>query len=299
MAGACSALATKVALFLGIAVCAATTAPVVASTPPRPAPLFAYSSSWVRVNPQAGVEVQAAAAVLVDLDTHQVLWQRGAHDLRAPASLTKLITVLVALDHSRLTDTITVPAGAVDSDPEQTTMGLNAGDQVTVRELMYGIFLDSANDAAEALAQTLIPRDQFIAEMNEKAAALGMEATHFVNPTGLDEPGHQSSAYDLALATGYLAARYPELLEIAQQPEVSLYASVGHPEYDLVNLNKLILWPYPGATGLKTGFTDAAGGCVAATAERDGRHLAAVVLGSDVMFTDAAKLLDYGWSSAG
>jgi D-alanyl-D-alanine carboxypeptidase (penicillin-binding protein 5/6) len=262
-----------------------------------PPPQIAYSEAWLALHGSPPLDgLQAQAAVLVDLDHHQVLWAQDAHDVRAPASLAKVMTVLVALDKEPLEQTVTVPDSAVDNDPDHTTMGLAAGEQVTVRELLYGVFLVSGNDAAETLAQTAEPRAEFIADMNAKAAALGMRDSHFSNPTGLDQAGESSSAYDLALATGYLEEQHPDLLAIAQQPEVWLYANAGHPEFDLVNLNKLILWPYPGATGLKTGYTDAAGGCVAATAERDGRHLVAVVLGSEVMFSDTQRLFDFGFS---
>lgn len=263
-----------------------------AAAPATPAPTAAVAS--VDSPPIDGM--QAAAAVLIDLDRHQVLWSHAADASRAPASLAKIVTVLVAVDKAPLERVVTVPDAAVDTNPDHTTMGLGAGQQVTIRELLYGVFLVSGNDAAETLAQTLEPRAQFIADMNAKAAALGMRSTDFVNPTGLDAPGETSTALDLALATGYLAEHDPGLLAIAQQPEVWLYANAGHPLFDLVNLNKLILWPYDGATGLKTGYTGAAGGCVAATAERSGRHLVAVVLGSDVMFSDAARLFDYGWA---
>ncbi len=268
--------------------------PKVAYPPP---PAITYSETWAAQHgspPLAGLLAQAA--VLVDLDHHQVLWAYEPHGARPPASLAKILTVLVALDQEPLDRTVTVPEGAVDRNPDHTTMGLAAGQQVTVRELLYGVFLVSGNDAAETLAQTAEPRADFIAGMNAKAAALGMKHSHFSNPTGLDQAGQSASAYDLALATGYLEEQHPDLLAIAQQPEVWLYANPGHPEFDLVNLNKLILWPYPGATGLKTGYTNAAGGCVAATAERDGRHLVAVVLGSEVMFSDAQRLFDYGFS---
>lgn len=281
----------------GIVHVATTPAPTPTRTPSSAPPLISYSTSWLSGHGSPQIDgVQAQSAILVDLDRHQVLWARSADQARATASLAKIVTVLVALDHAPLERVVTVPASAVDNDPQHTTMGLNAGDQVTVRELLYGIFLVSGNDAAETLAQTLEPRDRFIADMNAKAAALGMRSSHFANPTGLDDPGETSTAYDLALATGYFAEHHYDLLALAQQPQVWLYANPGHPEYDLVNLNKLILWPYPGATGLKTGYTWAAGGCVAATAERYGRHLVAVVLGSDVMFSDAAALFDYGWS---
>lgn len=237
-----------------------------------------------------------SASVLMDADTGAVLYSHNPAARRAPASLTKVMTVMVALDHAPLAQVVTVPEPAVEWGSDYTTMGLGAGDQVTVRELLYGIFLESGNDAAETLAQTLIPRARFIAEMNAKAQALGMTGTHFANPTGIDAPDHYSTARDLAVLTRAFEQQHGDLLAIAQQPSVALYATDGHPEYDLVNLNKLITWPYDGATGLKTGYTARAGGCVIGTASRGGRDLIAVVLGDDVMFTDAGKLFDYGWT---
>lgn len=237
------------------------------------------------------------SALVVDLDTHAVLWQFWPTSVRPTASLAKVFTVMVAMDHAQSLDQqVTVPPGGEDDNPEDSVMGLQVGDTVTIRDLVDGVWLASGDDAAETLARTLVPRDQFIAEMNAKAAALGLTGTHFVNPTGVDASGHYSTAADLARLTRAFAAQHGDLLAIAEQPSVVLYATDGHPEYDLVNLNKLITWPYDGATGLKTGYTARAGGCVAATASRGGRDLVAVVLGDDVMFTDAAKLFDYGWS---
>ena len=275
-----------------VAAPAPTAVPAAPTSAPAPTPVPLPTS------PDIGL--QAAAAVLIDQDTGRVMWQTGGHDRRAPASLTKIVTVLVALDHAPLTQQLAVPDGAAGWDTSANTlMGLNANDTVTVRELLYGIFLVSGNDAAETLAQAIIPRPQFIAEMNAKVAAMGLTDTHFVNPTGLDAPGEYSSAYDMAVITRYFVQHHPELLAIAGLTDVQLYATPGHPEYDLVNLNKLVLWPYPGATGLKTGFTYNAGGCVSGTASRDGRNLIAVVLGDDVMFSDAGKLFDWGWGQPG
>lgn len=278
---------------------AATPGPLPSRTPaeaPQPPPPLVYSYRWLGTRPSPDLGLDAASAVLVDLDTKQVLWQNWPDSLRAPASLTKLMTIMVALDHAGLDRLVMVPPAATRFGADSTAMGLEAGNVLNVRELVYGILLVSANDAAETLAEGIIPRDQFIREMNLKAQRLGLGHTHFSNPTGLDSPANYSSAMDLAVVTGFFAENYTSLLAISRLDQVALYQTVGHPEYDLVNLNKLITWPYPGATGLKTGYTGAAGGCVAATAERGGRHLAAVVLGSDVEFTDAAKLFDYGWT---
>lgn len=262
----------------------------------RPAAAQPYfSTSWLAAHPAPELGVTAQAGILVDLDTRQVLWARGEHARRAPASLTKLMTATVALDHAWLDRSVTVPDTAVGVEPD--VMGLSAGEVVTVRELLYGLFLDSGNDAAETLAQTLLPRDRFLADMNARARAWGLRETSYSNPSGLDADGLRSSAYDLAVVAAHVEVEHPELMEIAGTRERSIPGTAQHKAFDPYNLNKL-LWTYPGATGLKTGFTDDAGGCVIGTATRNGRHLVAVVLGSAIFFTDAARLLDYGFAVA-
>ena len=168
-------------------------------------------------------------------------------------------------------------------------------DRVTLEDLYYGVFLDSGNDAAETLARTLVSRTRFIALMNQRAQKLGLTATYFSNPSGLDEPALTSSAYDLAVLTRELVRTHPEILPIAATKELWIPPTADHGGYSAVNPNKL-LKTYPGATGLKTGQTDDAGGCVVATATRGGRHLLAVVMNSNVFFTDAGRLLDYGFA---
>jgi serine-type D-Ala-D-Ala carboxypeptidase (penicillin-binding protein 5/6) len=174
-------------------------------------------------------------------------------------------------------------------------MGLSPGEVLTVRDLLYGIFLVSANDAAETLARVFTSRDRFIELMNEKAAALGMLDSRFTNPTGLDDPGLRSSAYDLAVAAVAVASRYPALLALAGLREQDLPATDTHKEFSLRTLIKLVS-VYPGATGLKTGYTDDAGYCLVGTATRGDRHLAVALLDSDLSLTvDATRLLDYGF----
>jgi D-alanyl-D-alanine carboxypeptidase (penicillin-binding protein 5/6) len=175
-------------------------------------------------------------------------------------------------------------------------MGISAGETLTVRELLAGLFLDSGNDAAEALARGIVPRDRFIRQMNQKAKSIGLVASHFVNPSGLDAPGHGMSAHDLAHVAAYLDKYYPDLAAIAGTTSIAIPATAGHKAFYPHNLNRL-LGSYAGATGLKTGLTDNAGGCMLATATRDGRHLIAVVLNATLHSTeDAAVLLDYGFS---
>ena len=268
------------------------------STAPAPRTFdhFDFSTYWLVTHGQPALPIRAQAVYLVDLDTRQVLWQRDAETSRAPASLTKLVTAMVAVDDAGSLDRV------VEVAPDATkvvpsVMGLSAGERLTVRELLYGLFLDSGNDAAEALASGIVPRDRFIRQMNQKAKSIGLAASHFVNPSGLDAPGHGMSARDLAHAAAYLDTYYPNLAAIADTKDVAIAATSTHKAFYPHNVN-MLLWTYPGATGLKTGLTDNAGGCTVATATRNGRHLIAVVLNDTGRSpSDAAVLLDYGFST--
>jgi D-alanyl-D-alanine carboxypeptidase (penicillin-binding protein 5/6) len=256
---------------------------------------FDFSYLWLASFKQPDLPIHAQAAFLVDVDTRIVLWQKDAETSRAPASLTKLITAMVAVDDAGSLDrTVVVAMEATQVVP--SLMGISAGETLTVRELLAGLFLDSGNDAAEALARGIVPRDRFIRQMNQKAKSIGLVASHFVNPSGLDAPGHGMSAHDLAHVAAYLDKYYPDLAAIAGTRSIAIPATAGHKAFYPHNLNRL-LGSYLGATGLKTGLTDNAGGCMLATATRDGRHLIAVVLNATLHSTeDAAVLLDYGFS---
>ena len=256
---------------------------------------FAFSNFWLATHPQPDLPVHAQAAYLVDLDTRAVLWQRDPETMRAPASLTKLMTAMVAVDDAgSLDQLVEVTTDATQVIP--TVMGLSPGERLTVRQLVAGMLLDSGNDAAEALAQGIVPRDRFIRQMNAKARSIGLTASHFVSPSGLDAPGHGMSAHDLAHAAAYFGRYYPELAAIAATKDVAIPATAEHKAFYPHNMNRL-LWTFPGATGLKPGFTYDAGGCMVATATREGRHLVVVVLNATGHSTDdAALLLNYGFS---
>jgi D-alanyl-D-alanine carboxypeptidase (penicillin-binding protein 5/6) len=264
--------------------------------PPANFDRFDFSSLWLAVHPQPNLSIHGQAAYLVDLDTRQVMWMRDPETPRAPASLTKMVTAMVAVDDAGSLDkTVVVAKEATQVIP--SLMGLSTGEHLTVRELIDGLFLDSGNDAAEALARGIVPRDRFIRQMNQKAKSIGLAASHFVNPSGLDAPGHVMSAHDLAHVAAYLDRYYPALAAIASTKDVAIAATVEHKAFYPHNLNP-ILWSYPGATGLKTGLTDNAGGCMVATATRNGRHLIAVVLNATLhSAADAATLLNYGFST--
>lgn len=235
-------------------------------------------------------EILAEAAVVLDADTGQVLYEKNAHERRAPASTTKIMTALVTLENAQLTDV--VRAGN-DVQVEPSIIGLEPGDQLTVEQLLYGLLLPSGNDAAIALADHVggsIP--QFAAMMNAKVAELGLEDTHFVNPHGLDADGHYSSAYDLAV-TARAAMRNPVFERIVRTQE---YRIEGPVRWVFKNSNRLLGF-YPGADGVKTGYTDNAGRCLVSSATRDGHRAISVVLDSGDTIGDSADLLTYFFSS--
>lgn len=256
---------------------------------------FEFSNYWLAMHRQPNLPIHGQAAYLVDLDTRQVLWQRDPETMRAPASLTKLITAMVAVDDTASLDRV-VEVAPEATRIEPSVMGLSPGERLTVRELLYGLLLDSGNDAAEALAYGIVPRERFIRQMNLKAKSIGLTASHFANPSGLDASGHGMSAHDLAHAAAYFDQYYPELAAIAAMKDVTIPATATHKAFRPHNQNRL-LSTYPGATGLKPGYTGDAGGCMLATATRGNRHLIAVVLNATQHSTeDAAALLNYGFS---
>src|SRR5437867_12304093 len=244
--------------------------------------------------------IAAQEAALFNLDTGRFLWQSNTRAARAPASLTKIFTAMVAVDLIGINTTVTVPASISQLPADSTFMGLTAGDRLTVRELLDGVFLSSANDAAETLASAVTSRSSFIAAMNTKAARLGLRGTHFENPSGLDAAGHYSSAYDLTLAAIYLESHYPPLVAIAATPALTIPATATHKAFALANINKL-LRSYPGAYGLKTGWTEAALGCLITTSSRGDHRLLAVMLGAPngTAYAEMPKVLDYGFELLG
>ncbi len=245
-----------------------------------------------------GPQVEAGAAVLMEKETGTLLYEEHAHDKLEPASVTKVMTLLLvmeALDEGRLSleDMVTVSAHAASMGGSQVYLKEN--EQMSVDELLKAVAVVSGNDAAVALAEHLAGSEEaFAARMNERAAQLGMKDTCFVNCTGLPAAGHLTSAYDIALMSRALI----------QHPRIRDYTtiwmdSIRGGAFQLSNTNKLIRF-YEGATGLKTGSTDAAGYCLSATAERDGMELIAVVLHSptsSARFESAKGLLNFGFAN--
>lgn len=282
--------------------------PVTPPAVPAPTPP-PFASNWLAAHPAPELDLKGQAAILVDLERREVLWQRDPQSRRAPASLTKLMTAMVAADLAPLDQSVTATdssdmAAVKKVEPLATVMGLSAGEVLSSRELLYGLFMQSGNDAAETLAGGIIQRDQFIDRMNQKAVALGMNGSHFSSPVGLDDPGMYSTAYDLAIAAAAIVYGYPELLAISGAPNLDIAETPAHKAHRLVNFNKLVRpgtqYTYAGATGMKTAFTDDAGPCVVETAQRAGRRLVVIVLHPstdriDDAFADSVKLFDYGF----
>ncbi len=243
-------------------------------------------------------ELSAPAAVLMDAETGTVLFEKNSHEVRACASITKVMTLILvmeALDSGKIQWEDTVTASAHAASMGGSDIWLEPGETMSVEEMVKATIVASANDAAVALAELVSGTEEdFVRAMNEKAKELHMKETVFKNCNGLDEEGHVTSAYDVAVMSA----------ELLRHPKILQYSGIWMDELrggktQLVNTNKL-LKSYPGITGLKTGTTSKAGSCISATADRDGLRLIAVVLGSSTgkeRFSDAAKLLDYGYAN--
>ena len=243
--------------------------------------------------------VEAKAALLMEKETGQVLFAKEEHQRLEPASVTKIMTLLLTMEaisrgELRYEDTVTVSKNAASMGGSQVY--LSEGEQITVEELLKAVCVSSGNDAAVALAEQVSGvTELFVQQMNNRAKELGMVDTCFLNPTGLPAEGHVTSAYDIALMSRELILRHPDLRRFT----TIWMDTIRGGEFGLSNTNQLIRF-YEGATGLKTGSTDAAGYCISATAERSGMELIAVVLGGETSqqrFEDAKTLLNYGFST--
>lgn len=244
---------------------------------------------------EEAVNVTATAAYFVDTKTGQVLYQKNPHQHLPIASLTKIMTVIVALEHKNFSDNFKISQRAADTQPDK--MLLIGGETLTLEELLDGVFSVSANDAAEAISEdTTGDRDRFIKEMNQKAKQLGMNDTLLINPTGLEEDGvdQYSSAYDVALMSRYAISHWPHLVDISSQPHIYLPITATHQDYDLYSGINL-LTTYPGVVGFKTGYTPEAGLTLVTLAIKDGHEVLGVLLGATDRRDDAKALLDYSF----
>ena len=232
---------------------------------------------------KSGPSIAASSAILVDHPGGAVLWKKKADEVRAPASTTKMMTVLTAMESLKPEQVVTVPAAALVGG---ASMGLSAGDRVGVEALLHGALLPSGNDAAMTLALAAAGSEQsFVERMNANAAKWGLNETHFVNPHGLDASGHVSSARDLAELGRRLLAQ-PVLADIVRKSQERIEG------YRLASTNEL-LTSYDGAYGVKTGTTDMAGQVLVAAAAREGGDALTVVMNSPDRYTETGRLLDF------
>ena len=236
-------------------------------------------------------KVSADAAVLMDVNTGQVLYQKNAFQKRPPASTTKIVTALLALEGGDLSQVVTVSKTAASTG--ESSIYLQAGESLTLEELIYGALLKSGNDACVAIAEQIAGTEEnFVQLMNQKAKQLGALDSHFVNCNGLPAKEHYSTAYDLALLTCF-ALQNPVFRTVVSTKE-KVIRGPGW-QRQLQNTNRL-LGTYALADGVKTGTTNAAGPCLVASATQDNRRLVSVVLHSADRFNDSISLLEHGFN---
>lgn len=249
--------------------------------------------------------LESKSALLMDEATGTILFEKNSHEAMPPASVTKIMTLLLIYEGEEAgqfawEDAVQVSEHAAGMGGSQVF--LEPGEIQTAADLTKCIAIASANDAAVAMAEFVAGSEEaFVERMNKKAAELGMQDTHFENACGLDVDGHVTSAYDIALMSRELMTRFPEIQDYTTtwQDTILHKTRKGETEFGLTNTNKLIKW-YEGATGLKTGSTGKALYCLSGTAERDGLRLIAVVMAAPdfkVRFQETMKLLDYGFAN--
>lgn len=235
----------------------------------------------------------ASSVIILDLVSGVTMFSFNPTEKLYPASITKLMTALVALDYYQ-SNQILMARRLAPSVGGESEMGLAVGDRVSVQNLIYGLLVPSGNDAAYTLADNYYGGfEQFIFSMNKKAESLHMNNTHFENPSGLDSPGHYSSAKDIAMLTA-VALKNPLISEAVATFGITLSDATGQKFYPMKNVNKFLGYLY-GADGVKTGFTDLAGECLVASVSRDGHRIISVVLKSRDRFGDSGRLQEWAY----
>lgn len=237
--------------------------------------------------------ISATSAAVIDVETGQVLYNKNMNLRRPPASLTKILTAIIAIEEGNLKDIVTVSRRAVYQ--EGSSIYLQQGEKISLEELLYGVMLESGNDASIAVAEHISGSvEEFASLMNKRAREMGVKYSNFLNPNGLPQSGHYSSAYDLAMIMSY-ALKNETFARITATKSKTI-SSGNNWGRSLTNHNEL-LWSYPGVSGGKTGYTRAAGPCLQASARRNGREVVAVVLNSvskKSKYEEIRRLLDYG-----
>lgn len=266
-------------------------------------PCWTVSALWG--NQEDPLDLYAQAAILMDADTGEILYEKNAYQRMEPASLTKIMTCMLAIEEGNPQELVTMTADGLKMMEDASSIDLVEGERLTMEQMLYALMLPSANDAANAIAIHLAgSMENFAEKMNQKAAELGLSGSNFVNPSGLPEEGHYSTAYDLAEITR-AALSEPEFFTYAGASEYEIPKTRWNEEHTFSHLNRTLLKENksydPRAIAGKTGWTDTAGNCLMTVGEQDGVRLISILLKSDgvsgAVYQDNKALFDYGFSN--
>lgn len=255
-------------------------------------PFFANFFPDSNENPQ----ISAKSALVYDLTNEELVYEKNPDEELPMASLTKIMTAIVAIENKREDDRyIVYPENLVG----ENVMGLSSGEVMSLEDLLYGVFMYSANDAAEVLAKNTLGRDNFIKAMNDKAKSLGLKNTNFTNPTGLEGDGNQfTTAYDLLVISRHAVTNFPEIIKASSTARYYIPETADHFAYDMYNQTNLIT-SYPGVKGLKDGYTPEAGLCLVTYLDYEGHKLIGIILGSGNRRQEMKDLLDFSLKTQG
>lgn len=241
-------------------------------------------------------QISASSALVYDLSNNKILYEKDPREKLPMASLTKIMTAMIAIDYKRSDDRYVVSKKDLVGE---NVMGLTSGEVLTLSDLMYGLVLPSGNDSAEVLATNTMDRSDFVKAMNDKAKSLGLKDTNFTNPSGLEGDGDQhTTAYDLLVITKNALQHYPLFAKVVATPEYYIESTSEHKAYDLYNETNL-LTSYPGVKGVKDGYTDEAGLCLVTYLDYKEHKIIGVLLGSQNRRQEMKDLLDYSLTSLG
>lgn len=241
-------------------------------------------------------QVSAKAALVYDLSDNKILFDKNSKARLPMASLTKIMTAVVAIENKRSDDRYTVYK---ENLVGENVMGLTSGEVLSLENLLYGLILNSGNDAAEVLAANTLGRQEFVSAMNNKAKSLGLKNTNFTNPSGLEGEGNQyTTAYDLLVIARHALANYPLFVKVVATYEYHIPYTWDHKAFDLYNETNLIT-SYPGVKGVKDGYTPEAGLCLVTYLDYKDHKLIGIILGSENRRQEMKDLLDYSLNSLG
>lgn len=250
---------------------------------------------------QDELEINARAALALDFATGKVFYAKNPHQVLPFASLAKIMTAVVALNHAQPENELVVSLQADFNELPlgSSYMGLTAGERYSVEDLLYGLLLSSGNDAALAIALGLASDlDTFVYWMNRESKVWGLKQTQFGNPSGLDDPRSRSTAYDLAILTSFALTQYPLISQIVASSQHEIPYTPDHKYLFLTNFNDL-MFIYPNVDGVKPGNTEEAGSCLIATSTREGKRVLTVVLGASARNPETIKLMDFAFEKLG